>query len=115
MPARVLPVECAAEKSSNSGSRDKCDRPQNPLFYRFRSFLNGIISSVLSRPRDLRSFAHHHSIPYFFLKKNNNSDLGKWLRRKAADVVVVYRMSQLLPADIIEIPKYGCINLHPAY
>lgn len=86
-----------------------------PLLYRFRGFLNGVLSAILSQPKDLRSFARTHEIPYFFLSKDNNSDFGDWLRRKAPHVVVVYRMSQLLTEDILDIPEHGCINLHPAY
>ena len=34
------------------------------------------------------------------------------LRGYEADVIVVVAFGQLLPAEIIHMPKYGCINVH---
>ena len=36
------------------------------------------------------------------------------LRTYNADVIVVVAFGQLLPASIINMPRYGCINVHPS-
>ena len=34
------------------------------------------------------------------------------MRALAPDVIVVTAFGQILPKDILEIPKYGCVNVH---
>ena len=43
----------------------------------------------------------------------------EYLRKYNADIIVVVAFGQILPKEILEMPKYGCINVHasllPAY
>lgn len=43
----------------------------------------------------------------------------EWLRRIAPDMIVVAAYGQILPPDVLSLPKFGCINIHasllPAY
>lgn len=43
------------------------------------------------------------------LKKEENTEL---LQRLQPDVIVVAAYGQILPESILQIPKYGCINIH---
>lgn len=38
--------------------------------------------------------------------------LRSWLADKAPDVAVVFAYGRILPADVLETPRLGCINLH---
>ncbi|MBI1903434.1 MAG: hypothetical protein HYS13_20215 [Planctomycetia bacterium] len=41
-------------------------------------------------------------------------DLAVYLRRLCPDVVCVPSLSQLLPAEVLNIPRFGFLNLHPS-
>ena len=42
----------------------------------------------------------------------NNPDLVAQLKRIAPDFIVVAAYGKILPKDILEIPAYGCVNIH---
>lgn len=42
----------------------------------------------------------------------NNKDFEKEIERLNPDVICVVAYGKLLPREILEIPKYGCINVH---
>ena len=65
--------------------------------------------------KSLKFLCKKIDIPYFYLTKENIKELEEYVRKLRPDLIVVYSMSQLLKKSIIEIPKYGCINLHPSY
>lgn len=66
-------------------------------------------------PESLRSLANQKAIPYSFIWKKNTSETACWISRINPDLIVVYSMSQLLNEEIINIPKFGVINLHPSF
>lgn len=41
-----------------------------------------------------------------------DADSVAWLRSKEPELVVVAAFGQLLSKEILDIPKYGCINIH---
>jgi len=41
-----------------------------------------------------------------------DAEFMAWLRETAPDVIVVVAFGQILPADVLELPQYGCINVH---
>ena len=41
-----------------------------------------------------------------------DADSAAWLRSKEPELVVVAAFGQLLSKEILDIPKYGCINIH---
>ena len=63
----------------------------------------------------LNDFAKNNNIPYYYFKKGDNKNIEHWVKNINPDLIVVYSMSQLLKENIIKIPKYGAINLHPSY
>ncbi len=57
--------------------------------------------------------------PYSLRKGESAETALKILQRLAPDLIVVLAYGQILPKEVLELPKYGCINLHasllPAY
>lgn len=68
----------------------------------------------LSSSPSLAKIAEQKSIPYFLLHKANMESFAEWLKMLQTDLLVVYSMSQLLPPEILLIPRLGALNLHPS-
>ena len=57
--------------------------------------------------------ANDLGIPVFQPEKiKNNDEVVSHLSQLKPDVMVVVAYGKILPKDILEIPKYGCINVH---
>lgn len=67
------------------------------------------------RGKNLEHFCKKNNIPYMYLTKKNGDYIQRKVKQLKPDLIIVYSMSQLLKKEIIEIPKYGCINLHPSF
>jgi methionyl-tRNA formyltransferase len=76
-----------------------------------RNFKN--LLGFTKQKQTLENLSAQLSIPYFFFR-NNNKDLISWLNSVKPDLIVVYSMSQLLHAKILEISPLGVINIHPS-
>jgi methionyl-tRNA formyltransferase len=44
--------------------------------------------------------------------KVRNGELARWVREQRADVAVVIAYGRILPGDVLEGPRLGCINVH---
>lgn len=53
-----------------------------------------------------------HGIEVFQPKKIREEENVEYLRKYNADIMVVAAFGQLLPKSILDMPKYGCINVH---
>ncbi|MBQ2705257.1 MAG: methionyl-tRNA formyltransferase [Agathobacter sp.] len=53
-----------------------------------------------------------HGIEVFQPRKIREEENVEYLRKYNADIIVVAAFGQLLPKSILEMPKYGCINVH---
>lgn len=76
--------------------------------------IHEVLVGLISQIKGLRSLCNDRNIPYFYLKNKNQVAFESWVRSKEPDMIVVYSMSHLLKENIISIPKYGAINLHPS-
>jgi len=87
-----------------------------PRNYKNMNFLKKLIIKIVSilRNNNLEFFCKKVNVPYFFMT-SSDENLENWVKEKKPDVIVVYSMSQLLKENIFSIPKYGTINLHPAF
>ncbi|SFG56567.1 methionyl-tRNA formyltransferase [Oribacterium sp. WCC10] len=62
---------------------------------------------------DVRIAAEELGIPVITpLKIRSDEEAKARLKDIAPDVIVVTAFGQILPQDILDIPKYGCINVH---
>lgn len=72
-----------------------------------------------SAPSDVKLCAEQYGIPVFQPEKVREEAAVELLRRENADIFVVAAFGQLLPKTILEMPRFGCINIHgsllPAY
>ena len=46
------------------------------------------------------------------LRLRKDTDLIEEMRRLAPDVIVVIAFGQILPKEVLDIPRYGCLNGH---
>lgn len=67
----------------------------------------------------VKEVALKHQIPVYQPQKVRETEFTENLRRLAPDVIVVAAFGQIITKEILEIPRYGCINVHasllPAY
>ena len=70
-------------------------------------------------PSDVKLCAGEYGIPVFQPEKVREKEAVNRLRREEADIIVVAAFGQILPKEILEMPRYGCVNIHgsllPAY
>ena len=65
------------------------------------------------QPSEVKQFALEKGLTvYQPLKVKKNEELIEEIRRLNPDVICVVAYGNLLPKKILEIPKYGCINVH---
>lgn len=60
----------------------------------------------------VKLLAAQYNIPVLQPEKIRNQDVVYTLREFAPDVIVVVAYGQILPESILQIPPYGCINVH---
>lgn len=67
-------------------------------------------------PTPVKTAALEYGLPIYqplSLRKGEDAEKAmKILRELAPDVIVVTAYGQILPREILELPKYGCINIH---
>ncbi len=60
----------------------------------------------------VKEVAVEAGIPVLQPKKVREESVVEELRTYAPDVIVVVAFGQLIPKSILEMPKYGCVNVH---
>ena len=67
-------------------------------------------------PTPVKQSALSHNIPVYqplSLKKGDDAaEADKIMRELAPDLIVVAAYGKILPKTILDLPKYGCINIH---
>lgn len=67
----------------------------------------------------VKVLATEHGIPVFQPERLRNPEAVAVIKEAAPDLIVVAAFGQILPKAVLDIPKYGCINVHasllPAY
>lgn len=63
-------------------------------------------------PTDVKVCAEKLGIPVYQPVKLKDSDSYEIIKELNPDVIVVVAYGQILPENILNIPKYGCINVH---
>ena len=70
-------------------------------------------------PTPVKEAALKYEIPVFQPKKVREAEFVETLKELAPEVIVVAAFGQIITKEILEMPKYGCINVHasllPAY
>src|SRR6476659_2390626 len=92
-----------------------------PLFFESVSgeLVRGIVAAEI-RPQyhdELSRLAGAHQIPFLVQPRKQSASYDQFVRdvrALAPDLIVVNSYSMLLHPEILEIPRLGCVNLHPA-
>ena len=58
--------------------------------------------------------ANNYDIPVYNPSTLRNEDTGKLIKSIEADVIVVTAYGFIIPKNILEAKKYGCLNIHPS-
>ena len=61
---------------------------------------------------DVKALALEHNLPVFQPVKIKEPDHVAYLKSIEADIYVVAAFGQILSQEILDIPKYGCVNIH---
>lgn len=56
--------------------------------------------------------ALEHNLPVYQPKRARDSEFIEQMRELNPDVMVVVAFGQILPKALLDIPKYGCVNVH---
>lgn len=56
--------------------------------------------------------AREHGIEVVQPTKLRTGEFGAWLREQRADVALVVAYGRILPKDVLEAPRLGCVNVH---
>ena len=64
-------------------------------------------------PSEVKEYAMSKNIPvYQPIKVKNNEEFINQIKELAPDIICVVAYGKILPKEILDIPKYGCINVH---
>ena len=64
-------------------------------------------------PSEVKEYALEKNIPiYQPVKVKNNTEFIDQMKELNPDVICVVAYGKILPKEILDIPKYGCINVH---
>lgn len=63
-------------------------------------------------PTPVKEAALKHGLPVYQPKKVRDPEVVRKLRETEADVMVVIAFGQIIPKEILEMKRYGCINVH---
>ena len=66
---------------------------------------------VLTSP-PVKSYAEEQGINVYQPKTLRNSDALEIIKKYNPYIIVVVAYGKLLPTEILEFPKYGCVNVH---
>ena len=63
-------------------------------------------------PTPVKEEAMKHEIPVYQPVKVRDPEFVETLTGLAPDIIIVAAFGQIIPKTILDLPKYGCINIH---
>ena len=63
-------------------------------------------------PTPVKAYAMEHSIPVYQPKTLRGEEFAALLAEIDPEMIVVVAYGKILPVNVLEYPKYGCINVH---
>ncbi len=61
---------------------------------------------------EVKKIAIKYNIPVYQPERLKDLDVYEYLKSLKPEVIVVVAYGKILPVEILELPKYGCINVH---
>lgn len=83
------------------------------LLGKAKTMLSRIRAKLSGKP-SLKREASRLGAAYFFLDRNTQGGLPKFLKDTQPDILCVASLSMLLSKEVLTIPRHGAINLHPS-
>ena len=65
-------------------------------------------------PPPIKVVAAAHNLPIYQPERVRHRDSIRVLRELQPDAIVVAAFGQILPKSVLELPPYGCLNVHPS-
>ena len=63
-------------------------------------------------PPPVKELALKYSIPVFQPEKMRDGEALNYLKKLNPDLIIVVAYGKILPKEILDLPQYGCINVH---
>src|ERR1051326_6637271 len=63
-------------------------------------------------PSPVKELALRSNLPVLQPERARNEEFIKQLRQMQTDLIVVAAFGQILPQTILDLPRFGCINVH---
>lgn len=60
----------------------------------------------------VKEWAIEHGVPVYQPRRIRDEEAAGYLAGFGADIIVVAAFGQILPKEILELPAYGCVNVH---
>lgn len=60
----------------------------------------------------VKLWAEEHNIPVYQPEKARNPEFIATMRQISPELVVTAAIGQIIPKEILDMPKYGCVNIH---
>lgn len=60
----------------------------------------------------VKECALEHEIEVYQPKRVREAECIEYLKKYEPDIIIVAAFGQILPKEILEMPKYGCVNVH---
>ena len=67
---------------------------------------------MIITPPPVKVFAEEHGIDVYQPEKVKSEDTINLIQSLNPDIIIVVAYGKILPKQIIDMPKYGCINVH---
>src|SRR5437879_3212146 len=64
------------------------------------------------QPSPVKELAMHNQLPVMQPERARDEDFVSELQRLAPELIAVAAYGQILPKAILEVPRFGCINVH---
>ncbi len=63
-------------------------------------------------PTPVKEEALKHGIPVYQPKKVREPEFVETLKEIGPDIIIVAAFGQIIPKEILDMPEFGCINIH---
>ena len=60
----------------------------------------------------VKEYAISHGIEVYQPRKVREAECVEFIRERQPEIIVVAAFGQILPKELLDLPKYGCINVH---
>lgn len=64
------------------------------------------------QPTPVKEAALRHGVPVLQFERIRDEQAVQGIKELAPDLIVVVSYGQILPADLLKVPKWGCVNVH---